>query len=170
MKNYFAKRMTEDDVKSKLNIDNFGDLPNEKIAEFASYLDKMDPEVAKVALGQVPEFALTARTAIESIQKVVIKGFESNDMNMRSYFTMAEDTIESLRKRLEEPTISKEEQNQITEKIIEILKMVAEKDSEDKNHISNETTKFVAGALVSVAMVGASIGVSMVLKNYLKRR
>lgn len=164
----FPRTLTEEDVKRKLKIDDFRHLTKDKVIEFTSYLDRMDPEVAKAALSQVPEFALTARTAIDNTQKTVSRGFESNDFSMRSFYVMAESTIDSLRSRIEEPTITMEERKALSDEIIEILKMVSEKDSENKKHIQEETAKYIVGALGTVGLVALSIGLSAAIKTPLK--
>ena len=168
MKNLFTKRLSEKAVKTKLNIEDFAYLPEEKIGEFISYLDRMDPEVAKVALAQVPEFALTARVAIENVQKTMSEGFKSNDQSMNCYYAIANNLIHSLMIRLEEPSISAEERDYISKEIIEVMKMVSEKDSENKKFVSGENTKNIVTIVGMVAMVAASIGVSIVLKTPVK--
>ena len=164
----FSRTLTEEDVKKKLNIDDFRHLTKDKVIEFSTYLDRMDPEVAKSALAQVPEFALTARTAIDKTQVVVNRGLESNDVSMRSFCSMAETTIDSLRKRLEQPTTSPNERKEISSEIVDILKLVSEKDSENKKHIREETAKYIGGAVGSVALVAASIGLSIALRTPVK--
>lgn len=161
----FSRTLSEEEVKRKLKIDDFRHLSKDKVIKFASYLDRMDPEVAKAALAQVPEFALTVRAAIENSQKVVSKGLESNDFSVKWFYSMAEESINSLRKRIEEPSISEDERKAISSEIIEILKMVSEKDSENKKHIRQETTKMICACVGTTVLVGASVGLTVVLRQ-----
>ena len=51
--------MSEANVLKKLDIEDFRHITKDKVIKMASMLDKMDPEVAKKALEQFPEFAGT---------------------------------------------------------------------------------------------------------------
>jgi hypothetical protein len=53
--------MSEEKVLKKLDIVDFRHLTKDKVIKMASMLDKMDPEVAKKALEQFPEFANTTK-------------------------------------------------------------------------------------------------------------
>lgn len=53
--------MSEEKVLKKLDIADFRHLTKDKVIKMASMLDKMDPEVAKKALEQFPEFANTTK-------------------------------------------------------------------------------------------------------------
>ena len=51
--------LSEQQVLRKLGIKDFRNMTKAKVIHLASMLDKMDPEVAKKALEQFPEFAKT---------------------------------------------------------------------------------------------------------------
>lgn len=53
--------MNEQKVLKKLDIPDFRHLTKDKVIKMASMLDKMDPEVAKKAIEQFPEFANTTK-------------------------------------------------------------------------------------------------------------
>ena len=52
-----VRPLTEQKVLKKLNIEDFRHLTKDKVITMASMLDKMDPEVAKKALEQFPQFS-----------------------------------------------------------------------------------------------------------------
>lgn len=56
-----SKTLTEKQVLKKLGIPDFRHLSKEKVMKFATMLPHMDPEVAKKALEQFPEFSKTTK-------------------------------------------------------------------------------------------------------------
>ena len=54
-----ARPYTEQQVLKKLDIPDFRHLTKEKVIAFATMVPKMNPEVAKKALEQFPNFAST---------------------------------------------------------------------------------------------------------------
>ena len=61
------KSLTEAKVLTKLGIPDFRHLTKDKVVSFVSMLPHMDPEVAKKALEQFPEFSSTALSITESL-------------------------------------------------------------------------------------------------------
>ena len=54
------RTLTEQKVLRKLGIQDFRHMTKEKVTGFVSMLPRMDPEVAKKALEQFPDFTKTA--------------------------------------------------------------------------------------------------------------
>ena len=130
-----SRLLTEQKVLKKLNIDDFRQLTKDKVITMASMLDTMDPEVAKKALEQFPEFSNTAKEMLNEYKETLEKGLESNQESVQSYYDSCKCTIESLQKQLEDENISFEEKKHIIDKMLEISKMMGEKDSENKKFI-----------------------------------
>ena len=59
-----SRPLTEQQVLKKLKIEDFRHLTKDKVIAMASMLDKMDPEVAKKALEQFPDFANTMKEVL----------------------------------------------------------------------------------------------------------
>ena len=57
------RTLSEQKVLKQLKIDNFRQLSKDTIMKFASSINQMDPEVAKKALEQFPEFATVVKEA-----------------------------------------------------------------------------------------------------------
>ena len=70
--------MNEQKVLKKLDITDFRHLTKDKVIKMASMLDKMDPEVAKKALEQFPEFANTT--------KEMLSEYKDSLMNEKCYY------------------------------------------------------------------------------------
>lgn len=76
------RTLSEQKVLKQLKIDNFRQLSKDTVMKFASSINQMDPEVAKKALEQFPEFATVVKEAIteykEAAIDVVSKGNEDH--------------------------------------------------------------------------------------------
>ena len=158
---HYSKPMTEEDVKRKLNISDFRQLSKDKVVGFVSYLNKMDPEVAKKALEQVPEFAYTAREAINNTQKSIDRGMLSNDESVKEFYVIVGQNAEAIRNELNNDELSFDQRKEIIDSLIDITRIASDKDSENKKHIEKETYKAIAASLVAVLLVGVSIGISV---------
>lgn len=64
-----SKPLTEKQVLKKLGIPDFRHMTKAKVMQFATMLPYMDPEVAKMALEQFPEFAKRATEILLNIKK-----------------------------------------------------------------------------------------------------
>ena len=147
-----SKSLTEEKVLKKLNIEDFRHLTKDKVITMASMLDKMDPEVAKKALEQFPHFAKTAREILDNYKDTLDKGLEGNRESVQSYYDACNSIIKSQQKLLDDDYLSFDERKYIVDKILEISKMLGEKDSENKKFIA--TIAIVGGLTVTVALVG----------------
>lgn len=146
-----SRPLTEQKVLRKLDIEDFRHLTKDKIITMASMLDKMDPEVAKKALEQFPEFSNTAKEMLVGYKDTLDKGLESNKESVQSYYNSCKSIIEVLQKQLEDENLSFEERKYIIDKMLEVSKMMGEKDSENKNFI---VKTLMVGGVVIVGVVG----------------
>lgn len=127
--------MNEKKVLKKLNIIDFKHLTKDKVITMASMLDKMDPEVAKKALEQFPEFANTAKDILSDYKETLDKGLEANDESIKKVYATYTAIIESLQKELEKENLTFDERKYIIEQMKEIADKVAKKDTENKRFI-----------------------------------
>lgn len=140
-----SRPLTELKVLKKLNIEDFRHLTKDKVITMASMIDKMNPDVAKKALEQFPEFSNVVKELLAGYKDTLDKGLESNRESVQSYYDSCNSIIKALQKQLENENLSFEEKKYIIDKMCEISKMMGEKDSESKTFI---TTMAVIGALV----------------------
>lgn len=121
----------------------------------ASMLDKMDPEVAKKALEQFPDFSKTIKEIVVGYKDTLDKGLESNKESVQSYYDLCKSIITTLQKQLEDENLVFEDRKYIIDKMLEVSQMMGEKDSENKKFIAIMATvsgiaiSVVAGVLVS---------------------
>lgn len=153
-----AKLLSEEKVLKKLGIEDFRHLTKAKVIKLASMLNEMDPEVAKKALEQFPEFAKTSKEILEDYREVLNKGFESNDKSVESVYDTYSVIIQSLQTELDKEDLSFEKKKYIIEQMKDVADKVDKKDSENKKWIFGMAA--IAGTvLVSVvASLASSLG------------
>ncbi|MDD7419336.1 hypothetical protein ACTNA4_00310 [Bariatricus sp. HCP28S3_A7] len=147
-----SKTLTEKQVLKKLGIPDFRHLSKEKVMKFATMLPHMDPEVAKKALEQFPEFAKTTKEMLVEYKDILEKGMASNDKSIMNCYDAGKAMISSLQKELDKEELSFEERKYVIDKMMEVSKMMNEKDSENKKFIA--FMAMIAGTVVTVG-VGA---------------
>ena len=153
-----SKPMIEQKVLKKLNISDFRHLTKDKVITMASMLDKMDPEVAKKAIEQFPEFASTTKELLKEYKDTLDKGLEANKESVKSYYDACNSTIESLQKQLDIENLPFEEKKYIIDKLFEISRMMGEKDSENKKFIATMAVIGACAVGLASAVLAAALG------------
>ena len=156
--------MTELEVKKRLGIDNFRQLSKNNVMEFASCLDKMDPEVAMKALEQFPEYSKTMQEIAKEYKAFAEKALTSNDDSVKNVYAGMMSVITTLQKELEKENLSFEEKKYILEKMEEQTSMMGELDENNKNFIL-KTLGIVSGGLLALCGAVASIFLSGKIKK-----
>lgn len=156
--------LTEEQVLKRLNIKDFRHLSKDKVMKFASMLPYIDPEVAKKALDQFPEYAKSVTEMVKSYQGVIEKSFEKNENSQNAYYNACNQIIEELKRQLADTDITFEEQQTINNEMIQIAQMMSEKDTENKQHLIQMAQKFgvvVLGfAVVIASVLGSNIQIN----------
>lgn len=150
-------KLTEQKVLKKLGISDFRHLTKAKVINLASMLDNMDPEVAKKALEQFPDFSKASKELLLEFNDTLKKGLESNDKSMQNVYNVYNSIIISLQKELENENLSFEQKKYIIEKMNDIADKIGKKDSENKKWLT--VMSFIAGA--------AAVGITAVLASTL---
>ena len=147
-----SKLLDEKKVLSKLGIQDFGYLTKDKVITMASMLSKMDPEVAKKAIEQFPNFANAAKELVDDFKEFLDKGLIANKESVQIYYDSCNAMIAVLQKQLENENLSFEERKYIIEKMVEISDKIGAKDSENKKFIA---VMSAIGAAAVVVVTGA---------------
>lgn len=144
--------MSEQKVLRKLDIVDFRHLTKDKVIKMVSMLDKMDPEVAKKALEQFPEFASTTKEMLQDYKEYLDKGLESNNDSVSKVYDTYNAIIVALQKELEKEDLTFEQKKDIIEQMKEVADKVDKKDSENKRFIAGMATlaTIVLGGTVAV--------------------
>jgi hypothetical protein len=144
--------MSEEKVLKKLDIVDFRHLTKDMVIKMASMLDKMDPEVAKKALEQFPEFANTTKEMLKDYKESLDKGLELNNESVAKVYDSYNAIITALQKELENENLSFEQKKYIIEQMKEVAEKVDKKDTENK--------RFIAGmATLATIVVGGTVAV-----------
>lgn len=127
-------------------------MTKDKVVKFASMLPYMDPEVAKKALEQFPAFKDLASDLVVQYKAIVEKAFEENKISQQAFYDACQSIIESLQHELDDDNITPDERSRIEDKMIQVAKMIGEKDSENKGFI----LKMLGGAAFVFALIGGA--------------
>ena len=159
------RTLAEQKVLDKLNIDSFRQLTKDKVIELSSMLDKVDPEVAKQALEQFPNFASTLKEMLVDYKNTLDLGLKENTESVKMYYDSCNQTIAALQKMLENDNLSFEEKKYAIDKMIEINKMIGDKDSENKKFIAALAVLGTAVLLVGTQVLAGTLGVNIGTKS-----
>lgn len=150
-----SKSLTEQKVLKKLNIKDFRHLTKDKVVSMATMLDKMDPEVAKKAIEQFPDFSNAVKEIFAEYKTILDKAIESNDKSESSLFDTCDAIITACQKELDKDILTFDEKKYILEKMADIAKIKFEKDSEGKKYrilisvLGFSTVSLLIGAMAS---------------------
>ena len=153
-----SKLMTEEKVLKKLGIDDFRHITKNKVIKMASMLDRVDPEVAKKAIEQFPDFSNTAKEILKEYKESLDKSLDLNADSVKSYYDACNSIISSLQKEVENENLSFEEKKYFFDQMIEVSKMMGEKDSENKKFIAGCVALGAVVVTGVVAILGSALG------------
>lgn len=123
---------------------------------FASMLQNMEPEVAKKALEQFPQFAKMTLDILKDYKEVMEKILDENSESSKQCFDIYNEVVDALKSCLTKDDLPFEEKKYYIEKMMEVAKMAESKDSENKG-FNWKVITLGAVAVISVIGIGASI-------------
>lgn len=127
-----SNQLTEREVLQQLNIPDFRHITKDKIMTFASMLQNMEPEVAKKALEQFPEFAKMALEVLKDYRSFMEKTLDGNSASSKQCYDIYNEVIDASKTCLAKGDLPFEEKKYYIEKMMEIAKMAESKDIENK--------------------------------------
>lgn len=83
---------------------------------------------------------------------------EENTTSLMSFYAMCDNICDTLKKELEDNELTFEEKSIIIDKMIELAKMKAAKDTENKKFILEMVGKITLGVIGAVGVVAAVLG------------
>lgn len=159
------KSYTEMQVLKKLDIPDFRHMTKDKVIAFASMLPNMNPEVAKKALEQFPDFASTSLDIMKEYKNIIEAVMEDDRESTQACYDIYNRIMDSLEKMLENENLNFDEQCYILEQMKIVADDVARKDSEKaNNHMKLISIVGGIGAIV-IGILGSAIGVNMASKQ-----
>lgn len=154
MRNPLKRPMNEQKVLDKLGIEDFRHLSKDKVIDFVSMIPNMEPEVAKAAIEQFPEFASTMKSIMIDYKQEIEMVLKQNDDSVKAYYEACNKILDSLDKLLNDPNLNTDEKMQIVEKMQEVQRMMSEKDTENKKHLRE---MLVIASVVVVTIASATL-------------
>ena len=107
------KPLNEQKVLDKLGIDDFRHLSKEKVIEFVSLVPNMEPEVAKAAIEQFPEFSSVMKSIMIDYKQEIESALNQNDDTVKKYYNACDKILDSLDKLLDDTDLDLNEKMQI---------------------------------------------------------
>lgn len=145
-------------VLKKLDIPDFRHLSKDKVITFASMIPKMDPEVAKKALEQFPNFASISLDIMKEYRGVIETALADDKESTLKCYEMYDRVMNSLERILQEEELSFDEKTYILDQ----MKLVADEVSRKDYEKSSNRLKLIgiAGGVAAsiVAVLGSIIG------------
>ena len=129
------RSLNEKKVLKKLGITDFRHMTKDKIVEFASMLPHMDPEVAKKALDQFPEYASSIKELTGIYKDEINNLIASNEKSVGNVFDAYKLVLETLSEEIKRPDLSSEERESINERLIQVAAKIEEVDAENKKFL-----------------------------------
>ena len=160
-----ANYMTETQVLEKLGIPDFRHITKDKIISFASMIQNMDPEVAKEAIKQFPNFANLALEVMRDYKTTVENLLESNKTVSGDCLTILNNIIEALKACADKDDISFDERRYYIDQMIEVGKMVSQIDKENREF---NLQALIIGCIMTVflpAIASALLGGNFRVRN-----
>lgn len=151
-----GRNLTEKQVLKKLQIEDFRHITKGKVIDMVSMLDRMDPEVAKKALEQFPDFSKTMSEIFSEYKKTLDEALKTNENSVKSYYESCDEIINCYKELLKNEELTFEQKRDVCNGMVEIVKMKSDKDSENKAFII-KNVRIGATAVSILAITLASI-------------
>lgn len=131
-----------------LDRTNFKNLSKNDVITYASKLNELRPEVAMQVVAQYPELVKLIQSVMTECKEMLEKVIESDDASInrvydttdkeisndaesrKLFFNLADKALTYYQKSSENPNLTSEEQKEIGDKVIEVLRMADKKDKE----------------------------------------
>lgn len=158
MKKKPQRLLSEQEVLKRLNIPDFRHLSKDTAIEFISSIPEMDPEVAKKALEQFPDFARLALEIANETKQTITASFDANDKSSQATIAGINAIIEALTAELQRETLSSEEKMQIVSSLTELGKLERDIHKDNQNFILKGLGIFAGIVAVGIGAAAAILG------------
>lgn len=156
------RTISEKKMLKRLGIPDWRHMSRDKIMTFVNSIPHMDPEVAKAAIEQFPNFSTMATDIVQHIDSAFAESIKSDDIEAQEIYNTKKDTLDFFKSRLSDPDISNEEKSELINAIVQILY------SMDESHGNNQKFKLTMSGILAVVGVAAFGISSMLLGNNVK--
>ena len=153
MNNLTSAEKTALDIMKK---DNFRGISKDNVMQLMSILDKVEPEVAKELIAQIPEAVRSVIETEKNYTEILTKGMESSEHSTTACFQTEDEIIKSLQREIDKDGVTFEEKKYYFEKMEDAAKRKEGKDTEHKSMIK-EILRFGGQALLAGLIITAGL-------------
>ena len=154
-----SKQISETELLQKLDIPDWRHMTKDKVMTFASSMAYLDPEVAKKAIEQFPQFVKLGNELVSALRESLNSAYTESSKGMEQAYTLNTKILESLDTRLNKFFISRREREKIIDAMLEVSKNISELENAHHTFLLNGV-KTVGKAVAGVCLIaGAAIGV-----------
>lgn len=153
-----GNHISEAALLKKLGIPDFRHLTKDMVVDLASTLHRLDPEVAKKALEQFPDFANAIASLIAEERSFLDGCVSSNGESMSAHHQACDKILSALESLLIKPDLDFEERRYIIEQMLEVESRLLAKDSENKRFLDVLSTKFGIVIVVACGLAATALG------------
>ena len=155
-----SRSLSEEKVLKQLKIEDFRHLSKDTVMRFASSIQRMDPEVAKKALEQFPNFANAVKDGVVEYKEVAENVIKSGDKDHDALIAMIDAENQQLIKMLDEEELTLDEKFKIMDRLDKLQDKVAEVNKEMRLYRLK-----VAGGVLGVIGIGI-LSLATILGGY----
>ena len=148
-----SKPLSEAKVLKQLKIEDFRHLSKDTVMRFASSIQKMDPEVAKKALEQFPNFAAAVKDGVIQYKEVAENVIKRGDDDHDRLIAMIDAENQQLIKMLDEEELTLDDKFKIMDRLDNLQDKVAESNREMRMY----RLKVATGVLATVGLAFVSL-------------
>lgn len=160
-----SRTLSEKQVLKKLGIEDFRHLSKDKVMALATALPHMDPEVAKKALEQFPDFANAVRGALGDYRAVAEKALEAGKDGSKDVIATYMVVMSSLEKTLEQDDLTFDQRMEVMDRMREIADAIYKCDKDAKDFILEVLKGMGVVVLSASALVLAALGGNAMIKK-----
>lgn len=150
--------LTEKKLLKKLNIEDFTHMSKEKLVAFASSIHKLDPEVAKAAIAQFPNFKDLASECINENIGLLKELISKSSSENTKLLEMLENEQQVYLNMLENEDLDFEQKLKVMEYLSDIRLTTVQINREFKIHDLKIAALGIAGTLGIVSLVATILG------------
>ena len=153
-----SRYKTEEQVKQELEIDDWRHITKDKVMQFASSLHKMDPEVAKKALEQFPNFASYAGEIVKYFKDCVDRVLVANTKQTEVYCEVCSSIIKTLQRELDREELTSEQRDDIIKQMVDLAGMIQVENKENRSFWLKVLKGFGGLAILLAGLLAAALG------------
>lgn len=155
--------LTKEEAMRKFGIDDLRKFNTKDFIKVMSSIDKMDPEVAKELIAQIPNFLNFAQDAAKSIKESYTETLKSDNESLNKVYASYDLLIDSLNADLKDGELSLDEKFEISNLIRDLIHDKEDlhfKQQQERHELFKSIAKGVC--VTAVAIVGLLSGAEFV--------